>query len=184
MRLLEAKKTIKEILAPQYKRACKSAIEFCIRERDIIVKKREYLKTINSEGDEFKKIYRFLYGHYDKQTKKQVKGFIDNLPKKNFKLIMDSIHTNKPMITDKQVKSFYTKEYKQMLKIAVEGLYNEIKGYKPTSIELGNSDHDINFILSIKGTKKSFTINTIVAGGDIQCLHTRVLKKLHKSIVS
>lgn len=183
MTKLQAKALIKENLTPKFENARNSAIHFCIRDRDTIMNSRAKLKELDSNSSEYKELYTFLHGYFDKETKKQVKGFILNLNKTNFKLIMDRVYSSKPTITDKEIQSFYKKEYNLILKNVVDGIYEDIKKVKPTNIELGLSEHDINLILTIAKEKRSYTINTIVAGGEIQCLHNRVLKKLHNKIV-
>ena len=73
--------------------------------------------------------------------------------------------------------------YEQLLIQTSESLTNKIEGYKPTNIGLGSSEHDMNFILSFENNKdRSFTIDTIIAGGDIQTVHRRTLTTLHKGI--
>jgi hypothetical protein len=42
-----------------------------------------------------------------------------------------------------------------------------------------DSEYDFNFVIN---EEKSFTINTIIAGGEIQCLHYRTLAKLHNKV--
>jgi len=183
LKKLEAKRIIFASLEPKYQRACKSAIEFCIKNRDLIYDKRKRLTELDRDSEEFKEIYKFLYGHFDKQSKKQVKGFIAKLNSDDYDLITKNMFSGKKMVTDAFIESSYNKIYKEKLKCIVEDIYKEIKEYKPSSIEVGSSEHDFNFILTIKKEKKSFTINTVLAGGDIQCLHLRVLRRLHNSIV-
>jgi len=48
-----------------------------------------------------------LYGYFDKEAKKQVKGFISNLNKYNFTLVMDKLYAGKPIVTDKAIRVFY-----------------------------------------------------------------------------
>ena len=182
-----AKKIIMNILTPKYELARDSAIEWCIKDRDIIINTREILAELRckdkSNSIEYQELYSYLYGYYDKLNRKQVKGFISNLNKNNFKLIMDRVYSKKKMITDREIVSFYKKEYNRILKDVTNSIYDEIKSLDPKNIELGLSKHDINFILTFADRKRSYTINTIVAGGEIQCIHNRVLKNLHKGVV-
>lgn len=177
----EAKRIIKDDLTPRYERARDSVIEYvtgkAVEYRALRMKMNDLERIADGrEGKEWRKTYIALYGFYNKIEKRQEIGtFYSDIPKKYAGILAS---------TDAKIKAHYTKEYKDLISNVTEAVYNDIKAFKPVAIEVGISNHDMHFILTSKGGKEqSYTINTIVAGGYIQVIHNRTLRKLHKGVV-
>ena len=117
-----------------------------------------------------------LNGKYDQKTKKSEGGLVNSLNTFDYKIVSAKLSDS---IIQVKMKNYY----EQLLIETSESLTSKIDGYKPTNISLGSSEHDMNFILSFENNKdRSFTINTIIAGGVIQTVHRRTLTNLHKGI--
>jgi hypothetical protein len=187
--LLQIKKIIKNSISPKYEMARDNVISFnetlANEYREV---KRESKKRIKvpfgSDGyemfvNEARNTNRRLYGNYDKKTKDGEKGLYDRLQDaKIYTLVYSKNYTNA------QLKRHTINRFKEVIKETVESISNEIKKLDTKDIREGISEHDINFIITNKDLKEqSYTINTIVSGGDIQVMHYRTLKKLHKGIV-
>lgn len=179
MKLNKIRNILEKDLRPKYEKSRDSVIVF------VETKAKEYLKLLSkASGDieniEGRKIYDFIFESYNKETKKIEKGkFFDGLSKEHIKLIEDSRYGE----DFKKIAPKITIKYEKNLNNLLDGLVNEIKKYNPKNLELGLSEHDFNFILELDNCKRSFTINTIIASGEIQCIHYRTLKKLHKGVV-
>lgn len=117
-----------------------------------------------------------LNGKYDEKIRKSIGGLVNVLNVFDYKIVSEKL-------SDDEIKMKMKNYYEQLLIETSESLTSKIEGYNPTNIILGSSEHDINFILSFENSHdRSFTINTIVAGGIVQTIHRRTLTNLHKGI--
>jgi len=182
MKALEIRTIIKNDLTPRYEIARDSVVAYVTKEAHKLQALRKEFSSLSQmengkECKRWRELYIGFYGYYDKEAKKQVDGTFYNGIAKKYRGVIASY-------TDKAIIKHYTKEYKDLLKDLVEAIYTDIKGLKAKDIKIGQSEHDINFTLTFKDDKKrSYTINTIVAGGFIQVIHNRTLKTLHKGVI-
>lgn len=189
----EMKRIIKEDITPRYEASRDSVISFVTAKAEEYRALKEEMRNTDqsirvpmkfNDGEEYmgkeenprwRELYTSLYGYYDKEAKKQRQGTIYDGVAKQYQEMM---HT-----TDKEIVKHYTAKYKAIIKELIEAICEEIKQHSPKSIEAGRSEHDINFLLTMKdGSKRSYTINTIIAGGYVQVIHNRTLRKLHKGV--
>lgn len=174
-------KLLNENLTPKYDLARDHAIFFLIGKANEYTAYKNTLdtedQTINyKENPIWRSAYIGLYGYYDKKTKKQIQGTIYNGVPNNYQRFL---HISEDLII-KELKRMY----RMILIKLCESIYQDIKKLKCKDIVLGYSEHDINFILTLDGKKRSYTINTITAGGGyVQIIHNRTLKKLHTKVV-
>ncbi len=178
----QAKKFIREDLTPRYEIARDSAIKYvsmkAVEYRALRLELNDTEQSSKGvENPRWRELYSELFEIYNKETKRMESGlFYRDIPKKYQGLVGSS---------DKTITKLLTEDYKKMITNVVEAVYSDIKEFNPKSIEAGRSEHDINFTLGSKdGKKQSYTINTIVAGGFIQVIHNRTLRKLHNGIVA
>ena len=179
MKLSEIRNILEQDLRPKYEQSRDTVIFF------VETKAKEYLELLSkASGDikniEGRKIYDFIFDSYNEEIRRKEKGaFFDGLSKEHIKLIEDSRYGE----DFKKIAPKITNKYEKALNSLLDDLVNEIKKHNPKNLELGFSEHDFNFILELDNCKRSFTINTIIASGDVQCVHYRTLRKLHKGVV-
>lgn len=176
--ILQIEKNLLDNLQPKWEEMRDSRIAYNLTLKTNYDDARKEYRSLTNEVAK-KEQYKKIFGFFNKETKKQEGGIIHSWSKKEYTLI----HERKA--TDEEIRAFFTKEYAKSLKSTVDSITKQIAKYNPIAIEEGCSEHDFNFVLTMEdNTKKSYTINTILASGDVQVLHYRVLKKLHKSIVN
>ena len=185
MKTAEIKKIILESIKPKYEMVRDSHIFFnnlLVQEYRDVLKTQKNRKRVaygavgyDAFVEECRACNRALYGN----PKEKELGLYDRLQKAGlYKLV----YTQKA--TDTQIKAHTIKLFKEIIKNTVDSIATQIKALKPKDVREGSSHHDINFIITEKtDIERSFTINTIIAEGDIQIKHYRTLRKLHKGVV-
>jgi len=173
---MEAK--ISEILKPYFDKARDRQVTYMKKEllayKDLIVKLR-------AEPDEEAKkpIYRSIFGYYDTELKKTVGAIAQKFKGKDSR-IFDSAKNGTELDEEalfKEYDSLYTKK----LDDTVKSIWKSVEEYSPSNIELAEGiTHDLGFHLTLPDGVRTYTINTIIAGGDVQSVHLRTLTKLHK----
>lgn len=177
-------------LRPKYERSRDSIINSALNKLNIVneykILKDELLKKYGTESSgrlvvryENSKIYQeellsLTKEYLGELTKKgRNGGKVGQLEGEFYTIIMDK------KFNDDQIINFYTNKYEKILNDLEDGIVMKIEKLNPTSLRVKESEYDFNFVIN---EEKSFTINTILAGGEIQCLHCRTLVKLHSKI--
>jgi len=161
-------KILKDDLTPKFKIVRDNKINYLLKKsqkyRELKIELKNTSQKIENfkENPKWRELYNKLYGYYDRKINKQIQGsFFNGLNQKHQKMILKS---------NEEIKEYYEKEYTKSLNNLLNNIYEEIKKYNQKNIEIGNSEH-------------SYTINTIIASGNVQIIHNRTLRKLHKGIV-
>ena len=169
---LQTKKLIKESLTLKYNKARDAKISYLIDLKAKIKKAHSDMREVRQSlhrgeinQDEAKEQINSLRSIYSVASQKDLGTASD--------------------YSDTQIKERITKEFNESLSALIEKIYSEIKTLSPKAITLIEaSDYDIELLLTLKDGNRSYTINTIVAGGhNIQCLHYRTSYKLHKGVL-
>ena len=174
-------KQIEIFLKPIYDESCEREIEYFSNKNAEYKELREKLNGLRPEigqesSSEYKELYIYLFGRYNKETRRQeVGGVFSGIPKSKHDYLTLDIE---------KVKHKITKQYNDSLKSMLEKITTMIEKENPSKIEEGHSGHDFSFILTVNGVRRSFTINTIIAEGFVQTAHLRTLVKLHKGVVA
>ncbi len=196
MKLNEIRKDLEKDLRPKYEKSRDSNIDYTISllgeletlknkfdeaNKRIRESKSQFEMLSEAEQEELNNLRVAVYGEYVGYSRLNPKynngydnGFKQKLSKEHQVLLFDR------RAKEKEIKDFYTKKFEKIINDTLDYLVSEIEKLNPLSIKRGFSEHDFNFIIN---KKRSFTIDTIIAGGAIQCIHYRTLKKLHKGIV-
>jgi len=200
MKTLKIRKALEDDLRPKYEESRDSNIDFTLSllkelqdkkfQLDETIKrikkdKREFESNSKEEENEIQELRVSIYGEFigysnpynPKYNNGYDNGFKQSLSKEHQTLLFDK------RAKEKDIKEYYTKKFEKTINDTLDYLLTEIEKLNPISIKLGYSEYDFNFILDINNKQRSFTINTIIAGGNIQCIHYRTLKRLHKGVV-
>ena len=169
----QTKKLIKESLTPKYNEGRDAKIAYLVELKAKIKKAHSDIREVRQSlhkgeitQDEAKEQINSHRGIYSVASQKDLGTASD--------------------YSDTQIKERTTKAFNESLLALIEKIYSEIKTLSPKAITLIEvSDYDIELLLTLKDGNRSYTINTIVAGGyNIQCLHYRTTYKLHKGVIS
>ena len=169
---LQTKKLIKESLTPKYNEGRDAKITYLIELKAKIKKAHSDMREVRQSlykgeinQDEANEQFNSLRSIYSVASQKDLGTASD--------------------YNEAQIKERTTKAFNESLSALIEKIYSEIKTLSPKSITLIEaSDYDIELLLTLKDGNKSYTINTVVAGGyNVQCLHYRTMYKLHKGVI-
>lgn len=182
MRTEQIAQIVEQDLRPRYEMSRDSIVSFLISKGNEFKDTLSKLHTLKSETEEHKELYKYLFGYWNNETKKRVRGGIYNGLSQEYTKLIEEL--GRDWKTEEEVANKYFKKFEKIISDTVSGITKDIEKFNPTNIEIGNSEHDFNFILEREEKRQSYTINTIVAGGYVQCVHNRTLTKLHKGVVA
>lgn len=191
MKIEEIKEIIDLDLRPKYEKSRDSFISYTITKMKInnefLNKKqtlieqygyqsenRWYVEHENSSKyqEELVKLASEYFGEMTENGRNG--GLFGNVSNEVYKIVKDK------KFTEPQIVEYYTVKFEKQLNDLEDKICAKIASLKPNTVEIGRSEHDFNFIID---DKRNFTINTIITGGDVQCIHNRTLIKLHNKVV-
>lgn len=190
METSEIKRILDLDLRPKYEKSRDSIIEIALNKLSIVnefyILKQKLLEKYGTdlngrlivEYSNSKKyneeLIPLIKEYLGESTKKgKIGGKVNDLEGEFYTIIMDKKFNKDEII------QYYTNKYEKNLNELEDSIVARIENQKPTSLRMKDSEYDFNFVIN---EEKSFTINTIIAGGEIQCLHYRTLAKLHNKV--
>ena len=186
----QAKKIIEDDLTPRYERARDSRIDYTIKLANQYHETKAALQALfknpkNKFGmsEQDKPVVMALSLKMngkltDAEKGTREGGLVQQMTSEEYKIIVDK------ELTDKQIKEFFTLEFKKILNTLIEAICEDIKKFNPKNIEARHSEYDVNFTITNKENKpQSYTIKTIVHEIHTEVIHYRTLNKLHHKVI-